>query len=283
LRGIGNALVVALISVGLMIGALSISLVEFVPQLTPTAGGMIPSPIPLTVTNTLPPTLTPTLGLESPTPTITPTSTITSTPPASCLPPSGWGQIVIQAGDTLDSIATRYRTSKEELRSANCLLIDSLVAGAILYAPPVATITSVVCVQGAAGWAKSYMVKPGDTFFGIGFNYYTSANQLKTVNCRISDRIYVGEMLWVPNVATRTPPPTPLPGSTVTPVAYPTDSLTETALPLTATVIPFTATTLPFTATILPSNTPIPVILPEMLTVTAIPTLTPSPTAFPAQ
>jgi LysM repeat protein len=272
LRGVSNALVVALISVGLMVGALSISLVGFVPQVTPTAAdSLIPSPLPLTATNTLPPTLTPTLGLESPTPTITLTATITSTPPASCMPPSGWGQIIVQAGDTLDSIAARYRTSKEELRSANCLLIDSLVAGSALYAPPVATITSAACVQGAAGWAKNYTVRSGDTFFGISFNYYTNANQLKLVNCRISDQIYVGEILWVPSVATRTPAPhpTPLPLDTVTPIIYPTDPLTETALPYTETV-------LPFTATVIPTNTPVPPT--DVPTATAIP----SPTAFPA-
>lgn len=277
LRGIGNALVVALISVGLMVGALSISLVEFVPQGTATAVvNLISSPIPLTATITLTPTLTPTLGLESPTPTITPTSTITVTPPASCLPPSGWGQIVVQAGDTLDSIAARYRTGKDALRSANCLLIDSLVAGTVLYAPPVATTTPIVCAQGLAGWAKSYTVKPGDTFFGIGFNYYTSADQLKTVNCRSSDQIYVGEVLWVPNVVTRTPAPRPtsLPVSTVTSASYPTEPWTETALPYTATV-------LPFTATVMPSNTPIPATITRIVTITAIPTLTASPTAFP--
>jgi LysM repeat protein len=276
LRGIGNALVVALISIGLMVGSLSISLVEFVPQTTSTAASnLIPSPIPLTATNTLPPTLTPTLGLESPTPTITPTSTITFTPPASCLPPSGWGQIVIQAGDTLDSIAIRYRTNKDELRRANCLLIDSLVAGAILYAPPVATTTPVVCIQGTNGWVKNYTVKPGDTFYGISFSYYTNSDLLKTVNCRVSDQIYAGETLWVPNVVTRTPLPRPatLPASTLTVVVYPTDPLTETALPYTATV-------LPFTATVMPSNTPIPATITKAVTVTAIPTLT--PTAFPA-
>ena len=36
MRDFGNALVVSLISVGLMLGALSISLVEFVPEATPT-------------------------------------------------------------------------------------------------------------------------------------------------------------------------------------------------------------------------------------------------------
>lgn len=266
LRGLGNALVVALISIGLMIGALSISLVEFAPQATPTAtNSLFLSPAPLTVTQTVPPTLTPTLGIESPTPSITPTFTNTAIPPISCTPPSGWGVITIQAGETLDSIAVRYRVSKDALRSANCLLIDNLVAGTILYVPAVAPNTPVVCGQGASGWVKNYVVKPGDTIYAIATNHYTTAGLLKSVNCRTSDLILVGEMLWVPNVATRTPYPTPLPGSTVTP--YPTDPLTETALPYTATVIP-TSTPVPATPTTVP-------------TFTAIPTLVPSPTAFP--
>ena len=268
LRDFGNALVVALISIGLMVGALSISLVEFSPEVTPTAANNpIFSPAPLTATSTLPPTLTPTLGLESPTPSITSTFTSTVTPPASCLPPAGWGQIIIRPGDTLDIIAARHRTSKDELRRANCLLIDNLVAGTILYAPTVATITPAVCNTGAAGWAKNHIVKPGETFYSIATNYYITANLLKSVNCRASDLLYAGEALWVPNVPTRTPYPTPLPGSTVTP--YPTDPLTETALP--------------FTVTVMPSDTPVPPTATEIPTATAIPTFTASPTPFPSQ
>ena len=71
-REFGNALVIALISIGLMVGALSISLVEFVPESTPTATDIIlPTPEPLTATPTFPPTPTSTIGLESPTATAT--------------------------------------------------------------------------------------------------------------------------------------------------------------------------------------------------------------------
>ena len=252
-RGFGTALVVALISIGLMVGALSISLVEFAPQATPTAtNSVFLSPAPLTATQTIAPTPTPTLGLESPTPSITPTSTNTALPPVSCIPPTGWEQIIVQAGETLDSIAARYNVSKDELRSANCLLTDNLVAGSILYVPPVAPNTPVACSPGKAGWVKNYVVKRGDTIYAIATNYYTTAALLKSVNCRTSDLIRVGEILWVPSVATRTPNPAPIPGSTITP--YPT----ETALPYTLTVVP-TDTLVPATPTALPFTlTPIP-------------------------
>jgi LysM repeat protein len=276
LRELGNALAVALISIGLMIGSLSISLVEFVPQATPTAENLVFSPIPLTATYTTVPTLTATLGLESPTPSATSTSTITFTPPASCPPPSGWSQVLIQAGETLDSIAARYRTSKDELRRANCLLTDVLVPGSVFYVPPVPTNTVAACVPGASNWVKGYTVRAGDTIYSIAVSYYTNASQLKSVNCRASDLIYAGEVLWVPNVATRTPYPTPLPGSTVTPRP------TETELPFTITVLPFTATVLPFTATVEPSRTPVPATPTAISTPTAIPTQTASPTAFPS-
>ncbi|MBC7878357.1 MAG: LysM peptidoglycan-binding domain-containing protein [Anaerolineales bacterium] len=261
MRGFGNALVVSLISVGLMLGALSISLVEFVPEATPTSTNILfASPIPLTSTSTLPPTVTPTLGAESPTPTITLTL-----PASSCQPPLGWGQIVMQAGDTLDILALRYRISKDELIRANCLLTSTLVAGTTLYVPPVVANTLVACSPGATAWVKGYIVKAGDTIYAIATNHYITAGLLKSVNCRYSDLILPGETLWVPNVATRTPYPTPLPGVTVTP--HPTDPLTETALPFTATIIP-TNTLVPATATPIPTGT-------------AIPTHTPSPTAFP--
>lgn len=267
MRGFGNALVIALISIGLIIGALSISLVEFVPEATPTATNILfASPAPLTATSTVPPTLVPTLGAESPTPTITSTFINSATPPSSCQPPFGWvNQIIIQPGETLDILATRYRISRDELIRANCLLSDNLVAGTKLYVPPVVANTAVTCNPGAVGWVKSYIVKSGDTIYAIATNHYTTAGLLKSVNCRTSDLIFPGETIWVPNVATRTPIPTSLPGVTVTP--QPTDPLTETALPYTATIIP-SSTSIPATLTPIPTLTPVP---------TATPSLTPFP------
>jgi LysM repeat protein len=261
-RDLGNALVVTVVSVGLMLGALSISLVEFVPEAAPTATSLLlPSPAPLTPTATFPPTFTPETASE-----IEPTATlILAGSPSSCPAPAGWGQVIIRASDTLDSIAASYRTTKEQLRSANCLISDNLIPGSVLSVPPVPTSTSVACSPGAVNWVRNYTVQRGDTIFSIANNHYTTANLLKQVNCRASDIIYTGEILWVPNVPTRTPTSSPMPGVTFTP--QPTDPLTETALP--------------FTATIMPSNTPVPFTPTPTLTPSPIPTLTASPTPFP--
>ncbi|MEK6753412.1 MAG: LysM peptidoglycan-binding domain-containing protein [Chloroflexota bacterium] len=266
LRDFGNALVVALFSIGLMVGALSISLVEFVPEAAPTATSiLIPSPVPLTPTATLPPTSTPIPGLETPTLSVTATFTNAAVQ-GSCQYPVGWGQILVQSADTLDSLAIRYRVNRDDLKRGNCLVSDTLVAGKVLYVPSVPASTVVSCSQGASGWVKNYVVKSGDTLFAIASNYSTTLGLMKSVNCRNnSDLIFAGEILWVPNGPTRTPFPTPLPGVTATPI--PTEPLTETALP--------------FTGTPTPSETPVPPSPTPSPTSTPVPTLTSSPTAFP--
>lgn len=261
LRELGAALIVAFVSVGLVLGALSISLVEFIPADTPTPTFVLPaSPIPVTATSTNLPTTT--LDPTLPTQTFTATNTVLA--PVSCQPPVGWIPISIQLSDTLDGLAIKYNIDKNQLRNANCLLSDTLPSGSVLYVPPAPTSTFAVCSAGAVGWVKSYTVKPGDTLYTIATNHYTNVSLLQKVNCKFTDVIKSGEVLWVPNVATRTPFPTPLPG--VSPSPYPTDPLTLTALPFTSTVIP-TNTSVPNTATTVPSPT-------------AVPTLTASPTSI---
>ncbi len=265
MRDLGYALTLALISVGLMVGSLSISLVEFVPDTASTNTLTQPPPQPVTITATFPPTFTPTFSAESPTPTITLTATITSTPPLNCPVPQGWTLITVQYGDTLETIASRYATTADVLRSGNCLLVPNLVAGSQLWVPIASTATVRVCNKGAVGWVPNYVVQRGDTLYSIAINHYTTLDLMRNVNCRTGDLILAGEVLWVPNVATRTPAASPLPGLTITPP--PTEPLTETALP--------------FTPTFIPTNTPVPATNTPIPTSTPIPTQTPSLTAFP--
>ena len=261
-RSFWNAIVAALLSVGLIAGALSISLVEYAPEANPTATqNLIPSPEPFTATLTPTTPREPTTALESPTPSITATSTETPTPIASCHPPAGWiNQITVQAGDSLDTLAFEYRISKDELGSANCLVSGSLIIGSKLFIPPAPTNALVAaCNPGAVGWTRSYIVQSGDSLFRIGYNYYTSLDLMRKINCRVNDTIYPGERLWVPNVATRTPTPTLIPAATFTAIPNtwtPTQTLIPTA---TITAIPNTWTptqteipTFTFTATLIP-------------------------------
>ncbi len=268
-RQFGNALTIALLSVGLVLGGLSLAVVEYARPASPgPTEGLPPSPVPLTATATLPPLL------ESLTP--TGTSTGTPLPPSSCPIPSGWIGLIVQPGDTLDTLAVRYRTTSDVLRQGNCLLTSSLVVNAIVYVPNVAPNTAVAssttvifntpvtCVPGATGWTRNYVVRPGDTLFHIATQYYTDTATLKRVNCHPGDQITPGELLWVPNRATRTPTSTPL-SSVNTPL--PTQPLTATALPFTLTPEP-TDTFPPPTPTSSATSAPTP-------SVTAFPTATP--------
>ena len=269
MRRFASAFSLALFSILLVFGSLSLSLAEVYSPAPLEATATFPAtPVPLTATSTAP------IPVDSPTATSTSTPTNTPQPAPSCpQPPIGWIFASVQAGDTLSLVAARYNTTPEQLRAVNCLLTDSLVQGSSLFVPAplptsaLATSTPIRCGP-PPGWVKAYVVRFGETLFGISQNYGISLSLLKVANCK-DDRnlIFSGETLWVPNAPTRTPTST----ITFTPnfsTPYPTEPLTETALPFTQTIFPFTATSVPST------NTPVP-------TNTLAPTLTASPTAFP--
>lgn len=235
------------------------------------------SPTPLATTLPGEPTYTP-----SPTPLPTSTPTQTSPPPStSCPPPSGWVSITINPGDTLESLADTYDTSPDELAQANCLLTESLPAGATIYVPEVTPTrtstlapppTSVQCGH-PAGWIL-YTVQPGDNLYRIGLAYGVTIRQLQQANCMgYSTSIRVGDRLYVPNVPTITftasSTPTPTKTATSTPIP-PTATATQTMTPVPNTATPtFTPTESPTAA---PTNTP---------TDTATSTMTPEATATP--
>ena len=124
LRQLGAGVIVAIFSVILVIGGIFLSLAETLP--TPATPTQIPPTFPLSF-----PTPTATiitiLPSETPTETILPSETasvlpsITSIAPTSCTPPSGWIRVTVATGDTVYSLAQRYKTSAENLSAANCL------------------------------------------------------------------------------------------------------------------------------------------------------------------
>lgn len=73
---------------------------------------------------------------------ITPTATSTLSPAATptagqfvCPTPPGWLTYVVQANDTLYSLAARTGTAVDALKAANCLLDDILIVGDLIYLP----------------------------------------------------------------------------------------------------------------------------------------------------
>lgn len=237
-------LMYGVVSVVLLVGGLSLALGESYTVSHPTATFNLP-PLPQTLT------FTPAGPTQPPPATLSPTQT--PPPPVNCVPPAGWIPIVVQAGDTLSSLAARYGTTPGLLAQANCLLTSNLASGYTLYAPPVANSPASNCAP-YPGWVYAYIVQPGDTFYHIALSYGTTVEAVKFANCRVSNEIFPGERLWVPNVPTITP------GVTIIPT-FPTDTAVPTE--------PLTLTPLPFTATVIPTNTYPP------------PTLTPFSTTTP--
>lgn len=246
LRQLGGGLLLGLLSVVIIIGAMSLALAE----------GNSPPPTSLPTLPTLSslPSITPSFTALIPTaaaPLSSPTNTAISLPPASCPIPSGWFLITIQQFDTLEGIAARYHTTGTILASANCLGSASLQPGRGLYVPPLPQNTAVPC--GAPyGWVQ-YTVQPGDTLYHISQLYRITVPELKHANCLISDIITLGGHLWVPNTVTSTPNATPIniEFATVTPEASNTPTATSTA---TSTATPTSTSTATSTAT--PTATP---------------------------
>jgi LysM repeat protein len=243
---LGGGVIIALVSVILVIGGISLALAETLPsQATPTP-------------------ISPTISLEIPTATFTVSAPISETPTAtsteiiapsatdtlyatntlfvqvSCVPPSGWVRIYTKSGDTIYSLAQRYKITAESLGSANCLSSFDIPVGFALYVPPVPTVTVIPCGP-PAGYVKRYVVQPGDNLYRVALSFGITYQQLQRANCMgSSTTIYVGQLLWVPNIPTRTP----VPGVTVIP-EFPTMTSTPTLEP---TAVPtFTASNTPVT------------------------------------
>lgn len=249
LRQLGVGIIIAIVSVIFVVGGILLALAETLPS--PSTPTQIPPTLPLsfpTPTATISPVLS-----ETPTAAQTVTSSATNTllVPTICTPPLGWIRISAVAGDTIYSIAQRYKTTAENLSAANCLLSADLPAGFALYVPPVPTVTVIPCGP-PVGWVKTHVVQPGDNLFRIALSYGVTYPQLQRANCMGSSTIiYAGQRLWVPNLPTRTP----IPGVTTIP-DFPTSTNTSPAIPTTAepsSTLPPTETS---TFTVTPSLTP---------------------------
>ena len=256
LRQLSGGIIIGLVSVILVVGGIFLSIAETFRDSVPTPT-QIPPTFPLSF-----PTPTPSpasaqsaQSAQSETPTVTLTaipllpSATSLVPPTICTPPSGWNQITLAAGDTIYSIAQRYRTTTENLSAANCLTSLDLPAGYVLLVPPIpATVTAIPCGP-FAGWVRAYTVQPGDNLFRISLSYGTTVPHLQRANCLgTSTTIFTGQRLWVPNVPTLTPGITNIPNfPTATNTLQPTSTIeppTSTELPTaTASLAPTTAPT----------------------------------------
>lgn len=228
-------LVFALLTAMLVLGALTLSLVEgkSAPDLPP-----LPTETPFEL-----PTFLPIQATQIPF-----TRTPGATPTITCPKPAGWVEYIVRQRDTLEDLALRANLSTSQLLNANCLLSADLVAGAILFLPPFSlTVTGSPFPSHTPsrcgpppGWIP-YRIQSQDTLFRISLRYGVSVPQLQYANCMgTSTFLRTGDVLYVPNVATRTPEIPPVASGTLAP--------TDTSIPEIETPVP--------TSTLTPESTP---------------------------
>ncbi|MGB7876430.1 MAG: LysM peptidoglycan-binding domain-containing protein [Anaerolineales bacterium] len=244
LRQISGSILLAIFSIALVIGGISLALAEsYVPEIPPT------------------PTITPALDPIFNTPTSQPLVLITTTlsipsatvpPPTTCPPPAGWIPITVGPGDDLATLALLHQSTPQQLSVANCLFSSNLPTGSIIYVPSAPTRTAIPCGP-PAGWVR-YIVRPGNTMTSLSQAFGLSISQLQFANCMASNQYYlaVGQSIWVPNVATRTPRATATATQTPISIVFPTLTRTATITP-TASLTP-TTTDIP-TSTNVPTGT----------------------------
>jgi LysM repeat protein len=268
---LGGGVLIAIISLVLVIGGISLALSEALPaQATPTpipptisldfpTAAFTPSPV---FAETSSPTAT-----ASATPLILTTDTVYATNTlfvqAACVPPSGWIAITTVSGDTIYALAQRYKTTPENISTGNCLSSFDVPPGFVIYVPPVPTVTVIPC--GHPPVYVRYVVQRGDTLYSVATRYGISYPTLQRANCMgSSTTIYAGQLLWVPNIIIPTriiPTPTSIiitfpsatPGVTLGPTATTEPPATSTTAPPPTAVPPTTA--VPNTPLVIPTDT----------------------------
>ncbi len=167
-----------------------------------------------------------------------------------CGPPPTWRIVYVQRGDTLYNLASRYATTVEAIRQANCLVDERIYIGQALYLPPVVVVPPTAT---RTPW-------PSPT---------PSPTLTPTPEITATPPLTPTETLSPTPPMTDTPIPTitdtPIPTVTPTPTLEPTEPIPVTATP--------TVTPLPPTDTPTPPATEVPTPLP--------PTETPAPSSTP--
>lgn len=97
-------------------------------------------------------------------------------------------EYVVKKGDSLYSIAKKYNTSVDNLKSINNIITDSLAIGQIIKLPSTSNVAS-----------DTHIVKKGDSLYSIAKTYNTSVDKLKEINNLTSNALAIGQVLKLPS------------------------------------------------------------------------------------
>ena len=90
----------------------------------------------------------------------------------------------VQSGDSLYSIAKRFNTTVDELKTINNLTSDILSIGQKLLIP--------------SSTERTYIVKSGDSLWKISREFGVSVNEIRKLNSLTSDILTIGQQLIIP-------------------------------------------------------------------------------------
>ncbi len=96
----------------------------------------------------------------------------------------------VKSGDTLYSIASKYNTTVDEIKSINNLSSNLLSIGQILILPTSDTINQIV-----------YTVQKGDSLWKIANTYDTTVDEIKSANNLTSNTLQIGQTLIIPTTS----------------------------------------------------------------------------------
>ncbi len=106
----------------------------------------------------------------------------------------------VKQGDSLYSIATKYGTTVDAIKTANNLGTNLLSIGQKLLIPEI--VEEEPTTPSAPSTNNVYNVKNGDTLYSIAGRYGITVDSLKTANNLTSDNLKIGQKLVIPSSST---------------------------------------------------------------------------------
>lgn len=103
--------------------------------------------------------------------------------------PLGLNYYTVKSGDSLWSISRKFGVSVDELKKVNNLSSNLLSIGQNLIIPGKKNNTS----------SNEYVVKKGDTLYGIANKYNVSVDNLKSYNNLSTDSLSIGQIIKIPD------------------------------------------------------------------------------------
>jgi len=99
----------------------------------------------------------------------------------------------VKSGDSLWSIANRYGTTVDTLKTLNNLTSNVLMIGQVLKVPASSLDAGVETGE------NTYTIKSGDSLWSIASRYGTTVDILKKLNNLSSNNLQIGQVLKVPS------------------------------------------------------------------------------------